>query len=205
MIKLTTIKVNSMKQKFIILLAILLPFSSMASVGTPTDSLREAVNGLLKIAANNSLTIAEKKGQITTLVEAKIDLQVVSQRVVLRAWRKATKEQKKEFVQLFTKVVVNTYFSLLQKYTDEKIDYLKEEVKRGKFAKVYTKIILSDKTIPVNYKLILRHNQWRLYDFSAEGISLISTYSTDYKTTLRQGGLAKLNAILKAKLTKKKI
>ncbi len=174
----------------------------MANISTPTNSLREAVNGFLKIAANQSLTITEKKSKITTLVEAKIDLQVVSQRVVLRAWRKATKKQKKEFVQLFTKVVVNTYFNLLQKYTNEKIDYIKEEIKRKKFAKVYTKIILSDKSIPVNYQLILRHNQWRIYDFSAEGISLISTYSSNYRAILRQGGLAKLNAALKIKLAK---
>ena len=78
-----------------------------------------------------------------------------------------------------------------------------EEIKKGKYAKVKTNIVLTDKKIPVNYKLLLRKNQWRIYDFSAEGVSLISTYTNDYKSTLKRGGLAGLNEILRKKTTVK--
>ncbi len=196
-----------MKTKILALLLILLPFSSLANTAipakSPTESLTEAVNSLLRIAGDNSLSSEEKKLQMTALVKKKIDLPVVSQRVASRAWKKATKADKKEFIGLFTRVIVNTYFSLLKSYTNEKIVYLKEEIKKKRFAKINTNIVLTNKKIPVNYKLIFRKGQWRIYDFSAEGISLISTYTSDYKATLKRGGLAKLNEILTAKLAKK--
>ena len=146
---------------------------------------------------------AEKKHRITEIVKEKVDLSVVSQRVVSRRWKKATTEEKKEFIGLFTQVIVNTYASLLNEYTNEKVEYIKEEIKKEKYAKVNTNIVLADKKIPVNYKLILRKGQWRIYDFSAEGISLISTYTNDYKSTLKRGGLAALNAVLKKKIAAK--
>jgi phospholipid transport system substrate-binding protein len=180
-----------------------LPFKAMAETNTPTSSLTEAVNLFIAVAGDNALSAAEKKHRITEIVKEKVDLSVVSQRVVSRRWKKATTEEKKEFIGLFTQVIVNTYASLLNEYTNEKVEYIKEEIKKEKYAKVNTNIVLADKKIPVNYKLILRKGQWRIYDFSAEGISLISTYTNDYKSTLKRGGLAALNAVLKKKIAAK--
>ena len=180
-----------------------LPFKATAETNTPTSSLTEAVNLFIAVAGDNALSAAEKKHRITEIVKEKVDLSVVSQRVVSRRWKKATTEEKKEFIGLFTQVIVNTYASLLNEYTNEKVEYIKEEIKKEKYAKVNTNIVLADKKIPVNYKLILRKGQWRIYDFSAEGISLISTYTNDYKSTLKRGGLAALNAVLKKKIAAK--
>jgi len=181
----------------------LTPFSSKAETGAATSSLTEAVNLFLNVAGDKTISNEEKKSRITEIVKDKVDLPVVSQRVISRYWKKASKEEKKEFIALFTQVIVNTYASLLNEYTNEKVEYLTEEIKKGKYAKVKTNIVLTDKKIPVNYKLLLRKNQWRIYDFSAEGVSLISTYKNDYKTTLKRGGLAGLNEILRKKVAPK--
>jgi len=178
-------------------------FGSIAAVGTPTSSLTEAINLFLNVAGNKALSTEEKKSRITEIVKSKVDLPVVSQRVISRYWKKASKDDKKEFITLFTQVIVNTYASLLNEYTNEEVEYLKEEIKKGKYAKVNTNIVLTDKKIPVNYKLLLRKNQWRIYDFSAEGVSLISTYTNDYKSTLKRSGLAGLNEILRKKVAVK--
>jgi len=175
----------------------------MAEKGAPTLALTEAVNLFIKVASNKALSIEEKTSRITEIVKEKIDLPVVSQRVVSRYWKKASKEEKKEFIALFTQVIVNTYANLLKEFNNEKVEYLKEEIKKGKYARVNTNIVLSDKKIPVNYKLLLRKEQWRIYDFSAEGISLISTYKNDYKSTLKRSGVAGLNEVLRKKVAKK--
>lgn len=194
-----------MKNKLIALLAICTfsSFVSIAETGTPTSSLTEAVNLFVSVAGNKALSLEEKKVSITKIVKEKMDLPVVSKRVVSRYWKKASKEDKKEFISLFTQVIVNTYASLLNQYNNEEVEYLKEEIKKGKYAKVNTNIVLADKKIPVNYKLLLRNDQWRIYDFSAEGVSLISTYTNDYKATLKRSGLAGLNEVLKKKVAAK--
>jgi phospholipid transport system substrate-binding protein len=195
-----------MKNKLIAVLLTLCTFSSFVSkaeTGTPTSSLTEAVNLFVSVAGNKALSLEEKKVSITEIVKNKMDIPVVSQRVVSRYWKKANKEDKQEFISLFTQVIVNTYASLLNQYNNEEVEYLKEEIKKGKFAKVNTNIVLTDKKIPVNYKLLLRNDEWRIYDFSAEGVSLISTYTNDYKATLKRSGLAGLNELLKKKVSAK--
>ncbi|NQZ87990.1 MAG: ABC transporter substrate-binding protein [Saccharospirillaceae bacterium] len=194
-----------MKNKLIALLAICTfsSFASIAETGKPTSSLTEAVNLFVSVASNKELSLKEKKVSITEIVKNKMDLPVISKRVISRYWKKANKEDKKEFIGLFTQVIVNTYASLLNQYNNEEVEYLKEVIKKGKYAKVNTNIVLADKKIPVNYKLLLRNDQWRIYDFSAEGVSLISTYTNDYKATLKRSGLAGLNEILKKKVSGK--
>lgn len=193
----------SLLARLLLIISILTSFTSVAETGTPTSSLTEAVNLFISVAGNNELSIEEKKSRITQIVKEKVDLPVVSKRVVSRHWKKASNEDKKEFIALFTQVIVNTYASLLNQYNNEKVEYLKEEIKKGKYAKVNTNIVLTDKKIPVNYKLLLRKEQWRIYDFSAEGVSLISTYTNDYKSTLKRGGLAALNVVLRKKVATK--
>jgi len=192
-----------MKNSLLALLLVIITstsFASKAVTGTPTSSLTEAINLFINVAGNKTLSTVEKKSRITEIVKDKVDLPVVSQRVISRYWKKASKDEKKEFIALFTQVIVNTYASLLNEYDNQEVEYLKEEIKKGKYAKVNTNIVLTDKKIPVNYKLLLRKNQWRIYDFSAEGVSLISTYTNDYKSTLKRGGLAGLNEILRKKM-----
>jgi phospholipid transport system substrate-binding protein len=179
------------------------PLVVLAETGTPTSSLSEAVNLFINVASDKALSDEEKIIRITEIVKDKVDLPVVSQRVVSRYWKKSSKDERKEFITLFTQVIVNTYASLLNQYNNEEVEYLKETIKKEKYARVNTNIVLSDKKIPVNYKLLLRKDQWRIYDFSAEGVSLISTYTNDYKSTLKRGGLAALNKVLKKKVAVK--
>jgi len=189
------------------ILSILLSFFSLGVIAaplTPTDSLRIAVDSFLTIAGNKSLSNPEKKALIIDVVKEKMNMKVLAQRVASRHWKKASKEEQSLFIENFTQVVVNTYFALLSEYTNEKVEYLKEEIKKKKYAKVETHIVMSDKKIPVLYKLILRKDQWRIYDFSAEGVSMTSTYINDYKSTLKRGGLKGLNEILAKKLAKNK-
>jgi len=150
------------------------------------------------------LSNPEKKALIIDVVKEKMNMKVLAQRVAFRHWKKASKEEQSLFIENFTQVVVNTYFALLSEYTNEKVEYLKEEIKKKKYAKVETNIVMSDKKIPVLYKLIFRKDQWRIYDFSAEGVSMTSTYINDYKSTLKRGGLKGLNEILIKKLSKSK-
>ena len=103
--------------------------------------------------------------------------------------RNATVEDIPEIIELSKKVYQGT-----GAYIKEMIRGHITNFKEGCF------IITIDKKIPVNYKLLLRNDQWRIYDFSAEGISLISTYTNDFKSTLKRGGLAGLNKVLRNKV-----
>ncbi len=123
----------------------------------------------------------------------------MSQRTLATNWKKASKEQKKEFVQLFSQLIENTYIGRVEAYTDEKVDYPGEKVK-GKKAVVETLILTKSADIPVNYKVYRKKGEWWVYDVIIEGISLISNYRSSYQEIVKKEGVDGLLAKMKVKV-----
>jgi phospholipid transport system substrate-binding protein len=98
---------------------------------------------------------------------------------------------------------VNTYFSLLEDYSNESVSYVKEQIKKSKYAIVDTLILTDKNKVPVRYRLIKSGDTWKIYDLVPEGISLISTYKKNYKTILKKQGMdGLLEEMLKKELEK---
>jgi phospholipid transport system substrate-binding protein len=188
-----------------IILAALLLSSSFLSLAqetkTPTATAEEAITKIIAIAQNKEIPTEERKAKLLELIKQYVDLQAVSQRVLAVHWRKASKEEKVKFIGLFRQVLTNTYAALLDEYENEEVNFISEEIKKERFAEVKSIVLSKGKEIPVNYLLLNRKGQWKLYDFVAEGISLVRSYTTEYKSILRSDGVSGLNDALEKKLT----
>jgi phospholipid transport system substrate-binding protein len=46
--------------------------------------------------------------------------------------------------------------------------------------------------IPLNYRLINSGGQWKVYDFTVEGVSIVQSYSAQFSDDLQRGGLPAL-------------
>ena len=170
-------------------LILLLSFSQDSNADTPTEVLELAVNKLIAVAEDSTSDDQVKKDKLTKIILAEVDFEAVSKRVVSKHWKKASAEQKQQFKAQFLKIMVNTYFALLKNYSNEKVLFLKEQLKKNKYAIVDTKIISGNKKIPVRYRLIKVDDTWKIYDFIPEGISLISTYKNNYASILKKKGM----------------
>jgi len=180
------------RSKFLCSFVLLLSFSQIGLAGTPTETLELAVNNLITIAADKDADDQVKKIKLTQVLSNEVDFEAVSKRVVSKTWKKANDEQKKEFKQRFLGIMTDTYFVLLKSYSNEKVLFLKEQLKktkRSEYAIVDTQIISGNKKIPVRYRMIKVGNTWKIYDFIPEGISLISTYKKNYASILSKSGM----------------
>jgi phospholipid transport system substrate-binding protein len=87
------------------------------------------------------------------------------------------------------------YIGKIDVYTNEKINYTKEEIDE-EFATVKTVIVTRDKQeIPITYSLHNVKDKWRVYDVVVNGISLINTYRQQFRSIIQKssyGGLAKI-------------
>ena len=72
--------------------------------------------GAEDMSADQRLTTFEK------LVRKDFDLRLIGRVALGRHWRRASKEQKSEYLDLFSTHVLRTYSSLLSSYSDEKIE-----------------------------------------------------------------------------------
>jgi len=191
-----------LKRLFLILtVGIMLAAAHGASADmSPTDSVRTSVDSILALLQNKEMDQATRRKEMRKVITGRFDFRAMSQRTLATNWKKASSEQKQEFVQLFAQLIENTYIGRIEAYTDEKVDFPGEKVK-GKKAVVETLILTPSADIPINYKVYRKKNgEWWVYDVIIEGISLISNYRSSYQEIVSKEGFDGLIAKMKDKI-----
>ena len=173
--------------------------SSAIAVGNATDSVRMSVDSIIGILKDAGLDQSAKREKIRAAIAERFDFRAMSQRTLATNWRKASKKEQQQFVELFTELIQNTYIGRVEAYTNEEVQYPGEKV-TGNRAVVDTLIVTSSKEIPVTYKLYLKDNRWLVYDVYIEGVSLISNYRNSYHEIVKRDGFAGLLSQMEEKV-----
>ena len=117
-------------------------------------------------------------------------------------WKKRTPQEQKEFVDLFSDLIEDTYIRKIERYEDEKVIYTEEKTD-GAFATVRTKVTTSKEAeIPVDYKIFKKGQKWEVYDIIVEGVSLVNNYRTQFNQIIRSSSYEELVTRLKKKALK---
>jgi phospholipid transport system substrate-binding protein len=108
------------------------------------------------------------------------------------AWQQASNQEKNQFTSEFTNLVLRTYAQPLANYSGEKVEFLPlKPSNTPRFSQVQTIIVRPNgQRIPMTYHLVLNgQNQWKIYDLSVEGISLLNSFRNQFGDALKQDGL----------------
>jgi len=126
------------------------------------------------------------------------DFERMSQWALGKHWRTAKKNERAQFIQEFRILLVRTYAKALNDNYDQKIDMLPVRMrKEGKEATVRTEVQQAGGfPIPIDYKMYIKGDAWKVYDVSVDAISLVANYRTSFSKEIRQDGLPKLIARL---------
>lgn len=136
---------------------------------------------------------------VEDLVLPHFDFERMSIWVLGKNWRKADRQQQQEFIEAFRTLLVRTYAKALLEYTDQSLNYLpfhaEEDAKR---VTVRTEVTQpGGVNIPINYSMFLNQKgEWKVYDISVDGVSLVTNYRSSFASEIRQGGIDKLLARL---------
>ncbi len=124
------------------------------------------------------------------------DLVTMSRSVVGRtAWLNASQADRQAFIQQFTMTLMRTYASALASYDNQSV---KVYPIRGGYAnqsqvQVNTEVSQPDgPPIPVSYRMARAGDDWRLIDFSVDGVSIVENYRAQFASDLNSGNLALL-------------
>ena len=167
-------------------------FTLIFSQSAVADSKKEAEK-VLKGKLESVIIVLEKKDidqhvkkkEIVELVTPIFNFSLMSKLTLgKKHWPGFTKEQKERFTVLFTKRLKNSYLDKMMLYTDEKIEY-KESVQIGKKVQIPTILTSKDNKISMLYKLYKSKQGWKIYDIEIQGVSLISTYRSQFDEILR--------------------
>jgi phospholipid transport system substrate-binding protein len=121
-----------------------------------------------------------------------VDLESMSRSVVGRQyWMQATPAQREQFKREFTNVVIQVYSAPLSSYNGEIIEFkpLRDSVSASRIQVQSVITRKNGQKIPVNYRLVQSGGSWKVYDFSVEGISMVSSYRSQFDNILQQRGM----------------
>ena len=174
--------------------------SAPAAAGVPTDQLKGAVERVLKTlddpALKGDARVGDRRVAVRKIANEIFDFSEIAKRSMARHWQPLSEAQRTEFVGLFADLLERSYISKIETYGGEKIQYTAERAD-GEFATVSTRIVTKNGTeVPVDYRMIKRADRWLVYDVSIEGVSLVSSYRTQFnkiiQTTSYNGLVSKL-------------
>jgi phospholipid transport system substrate-binding protein len=106
-------------------------------------------------------------------------------------WRKATPEQQKKLTDEFRMLLVHTYSSALSKYRDQVIDTKPLRASAGGDSVVVRSIVKQSgaESITIDYSMGRTDADWKIYDISIVGVSLVSTYRDTFTSEVRSNGV----------------
>ena len=169
--------------------------------GSATEAVKSTIEELFAVLSDENLKKPERAEERRALVEEVIgkrfDYAEMGKRTLRRHWKKLTEKQQVEFVALFQRFLSNSYSGNVDGYSGEQVKYLKER-RKGDFAEVQTKVISKKLRIPLDYRLLKKSNEWRVYDVVIDGVSLVKNFRGQFsriiKSSSYQGLIQKLRA-----------
>ncbi len=187
-----------MKRLLKISLLILLTWTVIAlATPSPVTSLESTSNQLLMALKQNRAKIKGNPAYAEVLARRillpHVDVKAMSRLVLGRnAWLKASAGQKARFMDEFATFMIRTYSTALSSYTNESIQFLplRSDYKSKHRVLVKSKIIQEGgPSIPVNYRLVLRGNQWKMYDMTVDGISMVKSFRSQFSSEINKNGI----------------
>jgi phospholipid transport system substrate-binding protein len=185
----------------------------LAAPGPVTDCLKGTLDKIIDVLNDPSLKTPgkenERKNTLLKLIKERFDEEAFAMRALGVHWKKRTKEEKHEFVEIFSDLLERTYLKKIDDYltkagnfSGKNIVYLNETVK-GKYVIVSTKILTSDNAeIPILYLFTNKQGNWLAVDIAIEGVSLVKNYRAQFEEILANSSFAELIAKLKSKQQK---
>ena len=184
--------------------AVTIIFSTPAMAGEPTEKIRETTDKIIGIVSNPALKgpgkAAERRRLIRQAVDERFNWEEMSRRTLARHWRNRTVEERLEFIDLYGKLLEQTYLDRVEGYSGEKVSYGGERID-GEYAIVKVKILTKQETeISAEYRLKSNAGEWLVYDISIEGVSLINNYRTQFNSIIMRSSYKDLIKKLKTKV-----
>ena len=130
---------------------------------------------------------------VDEIVTPHIDVDATGRYMLGKHWRKSTPEQRERFLYELRKMLVRSYANALAEYkAGDQINYISERVSEdGKLAVVRVQIPRPRTNQPadVAYRLHRNSGQWKVFDVTIEGVSMVTTYRSTFRSKLDRQGM----------------
>lgn len=158
------------------------------AAGTATAAIKTTIKQMFVILNDEELKTPgraeERRQQLENVIGNRIAYDEMAKRSLGPQWAQLNEEERQEFVRLYAQLLRDTYSSRFDRYSDEKVEFLQETL-QGDYAEVRTRLTSSKFTLDVDYRMLQRAGDWRVYDIVVDGISLVHSYREQFTKIIR--------------------
>lgn len=175
---------------------VFLPLSVAASIDqSPQQLVEETASKMLTTLKAEKDAVQKSPSRLYSLVDEIVlphfDFELMAKRVLGKYWRDASPAQRTHFTDSFRGLLVRTYANSLTEYTDQKISYLPmRRDSDNKRVEVRSEVEMPGQSpIAINYRLVQGDAEWKVYDVTINGVSLVTNYRSSFANEIDRGGI----------------
>lgn len=161
------------------------PYESESATGAVASTIRELFAVLDDETLKQPGQAEERRREIEEIIRQRVDYEEMAKRALGSPWPALSNEERREFVGLFVQLLRDTFAGRITDRDDEQVLYLSEQ-REDEYAEVRT--VLRGKKIetPVDFRLIHRDSEWRVYDVVIDGASIVNNYRSQFTRIIRE-------------------
>ncbi len=173
--------------------------SVLAADTQPVVVLKESAQQMIHMLKANQGKLHNQTflhAQVRKIVLSRFDLTTMAQSIIGRNhWSRATPAERAEFIRQFSSLVISVYAAPLADYNGDEVHFMPQRAGSGSRSVVHTQIIRpTGQKVAVVYQMLQSGGTWKVYDFSIEGISMVSSYRAQFADVLQSKGMTGLLA-----------
>ena len=180
------------------LFVLTVPVIQAGDVEDINSMVKEKVAVIFDLLGKQDIEKNERNEKIVGELNEIMDFQLAAYLSLGKHWKKISKTQKKEFVKIFQQYINNYIVEKIDLYTNQKIDIGDSKIVKKGRAELEIGILSGGETLEVNFKLRKnKKKEWRVYDVDIEGVSLITTFRSQFSGVLKNSSFEELLEKLK--------
>ena len=180
------------------LFVLIVPVIHAGDVEDINSMVKKKVAVIFDLLGKQDIEKNERNEKIVGELNEIMDFQLAAYLSLGKHWKKISKTQKKEFVETFQQYINNYIVEKIDLYTNQKIDIGDSKIVKKGRAELEIGILSGGETLQVNFKLRKnKKKEWRVYDVDIEGVSLITTFRSQFSGVLKNSSFEELLEKLK--------
>ncbi|MGH7147422.1 MAG: MlaC/ttg2D family ABC transporter substrate-binding protein [Nitrospiraceae bacterium] len=153
-----------------------------------TEAVKGTINDLFQVLDDETLKqpeqAEERRHEIDEIIKHRVDYEEMARRGLGTPWSTLSHRDQREFVDLFVQLLRNTFAGRITEHSDEQVVFL-GELRKDTFAEVKAQMKGRKIDTPVDFRLIHRAREWRVYDVVIDGASIVSNYRSQFTSIIR--------------------
>ena len=166
-----------------------------------SDWLRNQIDVILDAYKNTSISKVDRFNLIEDSINNNFAGAGIAKFVAGNAWSSASKETKKEYIQLFKKHLALNISSIMQGYSNQKYELINVRYdEKNKVSMINMEIYTDTGNLLVTWRVKKSKDRYFVIDLIVADISLVVTKRSEFNSMLKKvdGKLSELNNILRS-------